>query len=236
VFRQKCLFSENNEDLIAALEKARRENLEVMVQEIIPGFDDHMYVFDVYINREGKATHTYTAQKLRQFPINFGSSTLTRHKHVQELVDSGLKYMKSIGYRGYGEIEFKQHADSGRFYMIEINARLSTLNVLFDKCGVEFTYAMYRDLIGNPLPDMHLTEDQPWVFWHAFEDFISSIAYLRSKQLTLGEIIKPWFSYKKAHAIWALDDPLPLFTFSRIVLGRAAGKLVRVLTRRPQTK
>ncbi len=232
VFRQKCLFAESSEELLTALKKARRETLEVMVQEIIPGFDDHMYVFDVYINREGRATHTFTAQKLRQFPINFGSSTLTRHKHVQELVDLGLSYMEKIGYRGYGEIEFKQHADSGHYYMIEINARLSTLNVLFDKCGVEFTYAMYRDLIGKPLPDLHLAEDRPWVFWHAFEDFISSVAYLKSRQLSLGEIIKPWFSYKKAHAIWALDDIKPIFSFSRLVLNRAVVKVKKSLLKR----
>jgi D-aspartate ligase len=73
------------------------------------------------------------ARKLRQFPINFGSSTLTHHLHVQELVDLGLDYMKRVGYRGYGEIEFKKHAQTGRYYLIEINARLSTLNILFDK-------------------------------------------------------------------------------------------------------
>lgn len=227
VFRQKCLFARDKEELLKALNQVRGAGLEVMVQEVIPGFDDQMYVFDAYINQKGKTTHTLTAQKLRQFPINFGSSTLTRHKHVPELVQIGLDCFKDIGYRGYGEIEFKRHAETGRFYLIEINARLSTLNVLFDKCGVEFTYIMYRDLIGDPLPDYHLEQDQPWAFWHAYEDMISISAYLRKKQLSLAEVIKPWLAYRKAHAIWAADDIMPLFSFSKLIAGKVFTRLFR---------
>ncbi len=231
VFRQKCIFVNNEGELLPALKTAQDSRLEVMVQEIIPGFDDRMYVFDAYINKQGRVTHTFSAQKLRQFPINFGSSTLTHQVFIRELIELGREYMQKIGYRGYGEIEFKQHPDNGLFYLIEINARLSTLNILFDQCGVEFTYIMYRDLIGNPLPDFHLEEERPWAFWHAYEDLISCFAYLKKKQLTLGQIIKPWRAHRKAHAVWAADDPLPLFAFSRLIFGKIAGKLLRVVTR-----
>ncbi len=231
IFRQKCLFANNSNELVEALEKARSENLVVMVQEVIPGFDDCMYVFDAYINKEGRVTHTFTAQKLRQFPINFGSSTLTHHLYDRDLVETGTDYMEKLGYRGYGEIEFKKHPENGRYYMIEINARLSTLNILFDKCGVEFTYAMYRDLIGDPLPDFHLVKEQPWAFWHAYEDMISVSAYLRSKQLTPAEVIRPWLSHRKAHAIWAADDIMPLFAFGRLILRKIVDKLRRMIIR-----
>jgi D-aspartate ligase len=228
IFRQKCLFANNSNELVKALEKARSGNLKVMVQEVIPGFDDCMYVFDAYINKKGVATHTFTAQKLRQFPINFGSSTFTHHLYDRELVEIGTDYMKKINYRGYGEIEFKKHPGNNRYYMIEINARLSTLNILFDKCGVEFTYAMYRDLIDDPLPDFHLAADKPWAFWHAYEDMISVGAYLRKKQLTPAEIIRPWLSHRKAHAIWAADDIKPLFSFGKLILGKVGDKLRRM--------
>ncbi len=228
IFRRKCLFVDQKEDLVSALDEARKSKLEVMVQEVIPGFDDHMYVFDVYINGKGKATHTFTAQKLRQFPINFGSSTLTHHSHVQDLVDLGLDYMEKLGFRGYGEIEFKKHSENNQYYLIEINARLSTLNILFDKCGVEFTYIMYRDLIGDPLPDYHLQEEQPWAFWHAYEDLISVSSYLRKKQLSLKQVIKPWVAHHKAHAIWAPDDIRPIFSFGLLILRKLTGKLSRI--------
>ena len=231
LFRQKCLLAENKAGLISALEKARASELEVMVQEIIPGFDDQMYVFDAYVDRQGRVTHTFSAQKLRQFPINFGSSTLTHHLYDRELVELGLDYIKRLGYRGYGEIEFKKHPSTGKYYLIEINARLSTLNVLFDKCGVEFAYIMYKDLTGNPLPDFHLKDEKPWAFWHAYEDTISIAAYLKRRQLTVGQVAKPWLSHRKAHAIWAADDIKPLLLFTLLIFGKAAGKLRRILSR-----
>ncbi len=232
LFRQKCLRVNDQEGLEKALQKVQGSSLEVMVQQIIPGFDDQMYVFDVYINTEGRPTHTFTGQKLRQFPINFGSSTLTRQVYDPELVEIGLEYMQKLGYRGYGEIEFKKNPDDGQFYMIEINARLSTLNVLFDKCGVEFTYVMYKDLTGEPVPDHHLADNKPWVFWHAYEDFISSIAYLRQRQLSFKDIAQPLLSHHKAHAIWAADDIRPLFAFARLILGKITSKLYRIITRK----
>jgi len=229
VFRQKCLYAGSREQLLEALETARASELEVMVQEIVPGFDDQMYVFDFYVDQEGRITHTMTAQKLRQFPINFGSSTLTHHLHDQALVDLGKEQIERIGYRGYGEIEFKKHPVTDRFYMIEINARLSTLNVLFDKCGLEFTYVMYRDLIGSPLPEHHLQEDQPWAFWHAYEDMISVSAYLKTGQLNPAQVVRPWLSHHKAHAIWAADDIKPLFSFAWLIANKIFGKLRRVV-------
>ncbi len=236
IFRQKCLRANTEQELIATLKQATSAGLEVMVQEIIPGFDDHMYVFDAYVNSHGLITHTFCGQKLRQFPINFGSSTLTHQIYDQELATLGLEYMKRIGYRGYGEIEFKKHPETGEYFLIEINARLSTLNVLFDKCGVEFTYIMYRDLIGKPLPEKHLTEDTNWAFWHAYEDFISVGAYLKSGQLTFRQVLKPWLSHRKAHAIWAADDIKPLFSFSRLIAGKIIRKAAGLLNRKSTKK
>ncbi|MFO8192939.1 MAG: carboxylate--amine ligase [Bacillota bacterium] len=231
VFRQKCLYATDREKLMEALNTASTSGLEVMVQEVIPGFDDRMYVFDAYIDNHGKTTHTFSAQKLRQFPINFGSSTFTHQYYDPALITLGREYMERLGYRGYGEIEFKKDPRNEKYYLIEINARLSTLNVLFDKCGIEFTYIMYRDLIGDPLPEKHLTENMPWAFWHAYEDSISIFSYLKTKQLTIYEVLKPWFEHRKAHAIWAGDDIKPLFAFARLILSKIEKRLRRLFSK-----
>jgi len=208
VFRQKCLLAADESNLLEALEAAKKSGLEVIVQEVIPGFDDRMFVFDFYVDRLGRITHTMSGQKLRQFPIHFGSSTLTRQAYDPELEAIGLDYADRLGYRGFGELEFKKHDHTGLYYMIEINARLSTLNALFDKCGQEFAYILYR-----------------------FEDMISVISYLRKRELNLLQVIRPWLGHRKAHAVWAADDPLPLLVFLKLVLGKAARKLLRLARR-----
>ncbi|NLZ92492.1 MAG: carboxylate--amine ligase [Firmicutes bacterium] len=220
VFHKKCFVAENMKELKDALSLARNFNLEVMVQQLIPGFDDHIYLLEAFIDQNGNATHTMTAQKLRQYPANFGVSTFTRQYPVPEIVGPGIDFLQKIGYRGYCEVEYKKHAETGEYYLLEINARLSSLNVLFDACEMEFTYMIYRDLIGQPLAPKHLNNYLNLAFYHFYEDFFSVRGYRRSKQLTWKEIILPWLKLKKVYAIWAWDDPLPAFHFVKLMLGK----------------
>ena len=64
------------------------------MQRIIPGFDDHMYTFDAYMNQEGKVTHWVTCQKFRQYPINFGASVYTGQRYVPELYELGRHFSR----------------------------------------------------------------------------------------------------------------------------------------------
>ncbi len=226
-FHRKLFVANNPEELSAALARCREANIGVMVQELIPGFDDHMFVADIMMSQNGEATHTMTAQKLRQFPANFGSSTLTHQFPVPELIPPSVEFLKKIGYRGYCEFEFKRHRDTGQYYMIEINARLSTLNSLFDACGIPYTYLIYRDLIGDPLPPVHLEQHLNYAFYHFYEDIFSVRQYRRTRQLTWGQIIRPWLEHKKVYAVWAADDPLPSLHFLKLVTGRLLKRRLR---------
>ena len=50
-FRKKLFIVNNMEELNKAISKAKEANLDVVVQRIIPGFDDHMYTFDAYLDQ-----------------------------------------------------------------------------------------------------------------------------------------------------------------------------------------
>lgn len=64
-FRKKLFIVNTEEELNEAVNIAKKANFEVIVQRIIPGFDDHMYTFDAYVDQRGKVTHWTTCQKLR---------------------------------------------------------------------------------------------------------------------------------------------------------------------------
>jgi D-aspartate ligase len=104
-FRKKIFKVGNKEELEIALKKANDASLEVVVQRIIPGFDDHMYTFDAYLNQDSKVTHWVTCQKYRQFPINFGASVYTVQKYIPEIYELGTKFLEEINYKGFAEIE-----------------------------------------------------------------------------------------------------------------------------------
>lgn len=222
-FRRKLFKVYNEQELVEAVEKSRQAGLEVIVQRIIPGFDDHMYTFDAYLNQESKVTHWVTCQKFRQYPINFGASVYTGQKYVPELYEIGAKFLEDMKYKGFAEIEFKKDAETGKFYLIEVNVRITNLNVLLNKAGVNIPYITYRELTGSPVEPYAVKKDTNLVFWYAYEDLLAIKGYLKTKQLTFGQVFKSFFK-PKAYAIWDWRDPKPAFSFLSITLGKMFGK------------
>ena len=222
-FRKKIFMANNKQELEEALAKAKQANEEVIVQRIIPGFDDHMYTFDAYLNQDSKVTHWVTCQKFRQFPINFGASVYTGQRYVPELFDIGAKFLEEIGYKGFAEIEFKKDAETGKYYLIEINARITNLNNLLYKVGVNFPYITYMEMTGNQLPPKFVKEDTNRVFWYGYEDMLAVRDYVRTGQLSYNQVLKSYFK-PKAYAIWDWKDPLPAFSYLKLLSGKLRKK------------
>ena len=225
-FRKKLFKVQNMDELNDALQKSKQSDLEVIVQRIIPGSDDHMYTFDVYLNQDAKVTHYLTCQKHRQYPINFGASVYTEQKYVPELYDIGAKFLEDIEYRGFAEIEFKKDSETGKFYLIEINVRFSNLNTLVAKAGLNMPLITYKELIGEPLKSTNnIKYDTKLMFWYAYEDLLAAKDYIKTGQLTSKEVFKSLFR-QKAHAIWDIKDPKPFFSFCGKIGGRVAKKVL----------
>lgn len=218
-FRKKLFKVYAMQELDEAIKQATDANLEVIVQRIIPGFDDHMYTFDAYLDQSGKVTHWMTCQKQRQYPINFGASVYTVQKYIPELHEIGATFLEKIKYKGFAEIEFKKDANTGQFYLIEINARITNLNSMLHKVGINFPYVTYMDLIGKPLESKCIEKNTNIAFWYCFEDLLAIKNYLKTKQLSILDIFKS-FLRPKAYAIWSWKDPKPFFAFAKIMSGK----------------
>lgn len=225
-FRKKLFKVHSIEELDDALKKSEEAGLEVIVQRIIPGFDDHMYTFDAYLNQEAKVTHWTTCQKLRQYPINYGASVYTIQKYTPELYNLGAKFLEAIKFKGFAEIEFKKDANTGDFYLIEINARITNLNSMLYKAGLNFPYITYRELIGRPLDPKAVDENLNIAFWYGFEDMLAIKNYLKTRQLSLIKIIKSFFR-SKAYAIWDWKDPKPAFSYNKMMVSKLFNRLFR---------
>lgn len=222
-FRQKMFKVHDEKELEEAVAKAKEKNIDVFIQRIIPGFDDHMYTFDAYINQEGEITHWTTCQKYRQYPINFGASVYTTQKYVKELYDIAAPFLKKTGFRGFAEIEFKKDENTGQFYIIEVNVRITNFNALLYKCGLNMPYITYREMIGAPLPNKSIEKDLGIVFWCAYEDMFAVRDYIKTKQLTPLQIAKSYCT-KKAPAIWDIDDQKPFWEFNKQLTKRVLRK------------
>lgn len=225
-FRRKMFKVNDRKELVEAIDKAKKAGLEVIVQRIIPGFDDHMYTFDAYLNQEAKVTNWLTCQKYRQYPINFGASVYTGQKYVQELYDIGAKFLERVGFKGFAEIEFKKDAVTGDFYLIEVNVRITNLNSLLEKVGVNMPYLTYKELTGEKIEPQEIKKDTGLVFWYAYEDFLAIRGYVKTKQLKTSDIIRSLFR-PKAYAIWDISDSKPFFEFNGILMKKVFRKLFK---------
>lgn len=229
VFRNKVFICQNMDDINSGIKKARENDIEIFVQEIIPGFDDCMLTYDFYINQAGKTTHYMTAQKKRQWPINFGASVFTIQKYNKKLIDISKPFLEKIGYRGFGEIEFKKHEKTGEIYLIEINARTTNFNNLIYKVGINMPYIAYLDLT-NQLRDAdtkYIDYDTNYAFIYGFEDIMAIRGYSRTNQLSAMSSLAITFSKKWAPAIFAIDDNSPWHMYNRLLIKKAFRKIFR---------
>lgn len=227
-FRQKSFVVNDGTELLNALRKVKEAKLEVIIQRIIPGFDDHMYTYDAYMDQKSEVTHWVTCNKFRQFPINYGASSFTIQKYVPELHTIGAPFFKAIGYKGFAEIEFKKDAKTGEYYLIEINVRTTTLNSLLEKAGVNFPYVQYCELTGNKLEPYAVTQNTNIAFWFEYEDLLAIRAYRKTKQLKWSQII-PTFNRPLVPAVFDAHDIKPFFGMLNMLLGRARRKVARMI-------
>ncbi|MBP2026092.1 carboxylate--amine ligase [Peptoniphilus stercorisuis] len=208
VFREKLFICNNINELESVIKRIKKENLDIIVQRKISGFDDQMYTFDAYLDKNSNITHWVTCRKHRQFPINYGASVYTEQVYEKELYEICAPFFKGINYKGFGEIELKKDANTGKFYMIEINARTTNLNALLDKVGVNFPYIAYREMIDKPLEGYYIDYNSKVYFRYLQEDLMAIRDYLKTKQISIYKILKSLFN-KKAPAIFSIKDPIP---------------------------
>lgn len=208
VFKTKMFIVNNREELIGSIDKAKAHDQKVFAQQLIHGFDDQMFTFDCYIDKNGKMTHWLTCQKQRQLPINFGSSTCVKQRYIKEIVEIGEKFLLDVGYRGFAEIEFKKNTKDGKFYLIEINVRVTNFNALLNHMGINIPLILYKDLIGEEIGEKKIKEDLGVYFIYGYEDVIAIYKYLRTGQLRVKPIIKAIFK-KKVFSIWDWSDLKP---------------------------
>ncbi len=139
VFPDRKLFIAKNEaELLGAFLAVSKYELQMCIQEIIPGPEDEFYSYYTYLDENGKPLFYYTKRKLRQHPNNFGQWTYHCSGWYPEAADVGLWLFQEIGLRGIGTAEFKRDARDGKLKLIECNPRFTLAIELLRYSGIEW--------------------------------------------------------------------------------------------------
>jgi D-aspartate ligase len=136
------------------LEQAFRTtaDYEPMVQEFIPGGDRALWSLGTYIAPDGTPLAVFSGRKLRQTAENMGSARVGEAVWDDEVVESGLRLLRELGFHGIAQVEWKRDPRDDRLKLIEVNPRLWQWHGLTGACGADVARIAYWDLIGVSVP------------------------------------------------------------------------------------
>ncbi|UCH14832.1 MAG: hypothetical protein JSV22_02430 [Bacteroidales bacterium] len=193
----------------------------LILQTWVEGPDANNHSLFCCLDRQSNPlTPCIIAKKIRQWPPDTGVGSLSVEIRIDEVVNTGLEILQKVGYIGPCSIQFKQHAVTKKFYIIEVNTRPPLNFQIFESCGVEMTNTYFCSAAGLPLPE-NRTITRPggkWISWN--KDLASAYVHWKRGDLSLKE----WLSSLRGHKWCAdihLDDLMPFLTFvSRKIIGR----------------
>jgi predicted ATP-grasp superfamily ATP-dependent carboligase len=211
VFHIKFFIAHNKKQLIQWYITAQKEHQEVMIQEVIPGDDTHMYGVNAYVDKQQQYKGLFMYHRMRGWPNTFGNGCLIENTYLPELEQIIRKVVASTTYHGIVDAEFKQDFRDTTYKLVEINPRCWMQNTFPAQCGVNILYMAYRDAIGKNVESSTTSGEQArWLFM--FDDNRAAVTSIRNGELSLKEWIRS-FKHLRGYGIFAKDDILPFLTF-----------------------
>jgi predicted ATP-grasp superfamily ATP-dependent carboligase len=179
---------------------------EIMVQEVIPGGGTQQFSYCAFFRR-GEGVGKLVAKRRRQHPLQFGrASTYVVTVDVPVVEELSERFLRAIDYYGLVELEYKLDPRDSRYKLLDVNARTWGYHSLGIKAGVDFSYMLYADQVGLPVPSCKGRSGVGWV--RMTTDLPAALVAIVSGDTTLGGYLR---SLKDCdvEAVFSMRDPLP---------------------------
>lgn len=196
----------DEENLVSELNKAYSLNLEVMIQEFIPGADDINFSYWGYrVNNKFYAEAT--AQKVRNDPPGTGSPRVQVTRNILEIIPLAQRILEAIDFQGYANVEFKFHEKSGEYKFMEVNPRINRCMLQAIAGGIDYPWIIYNHLLNGSLPENLSCEDG--IYWiDLAKDLIRNFQFRKTENYKLSDYIRPYL-HKHVFAVLSFRDPKP---------------------------
>jgi D-aspartate ligase len=192
------------------------ENLEVVVQELVPGPETRVESYHVYVDAAGEVAGEFSGRKIRTSPPVFGETTALETTAEHDVLELGRELVRRIGLRGVAKLDFKRDAD-GRLHLLEVNPRFNLWHHPGARAGVNLPALVYNDLVGLPRPLPQPA--RPGVRW-IYDELDARAAHRDG--VPMHRWI-PWAVSCETKSIVALDDPVPMVVGALRRIGGAVG-------------
>lgn len=198
----------NEEELRQVFDKTKESCGDMLVQEYIPQ-TDIQYKCEVFIDQYGDVKSAVVFDKTRWYPIDGGSTCCSASVNRPDIVESSVKLLKAMGWRGYGDVDLIQDPRDKVAKVMEVNPRITASVKVCFAAGVDFARQIVELGIGRKVTEYKTYKiDKRLRYMHT-----DILWFIESKDRFKA---KPsWFSFKNTtDQIWSLKDPLPWFGYT----------------------
>lgn len=224
-YRVKAFDTGSVQDLKEKLLRLAEDDVEVLLQEYIPGPPSNHYFVDGYY-RDRETRGLVLRQRLRMYPSRFGNSTYMRTVPVanaQGAVAVVEDALRAADYSGIFSAELKLDARDGTFKVLEINARPWWFIEFAAQSGVNVAALAYGDLVGAPREGLRIAIPGRECIY-PYLDFRACMETGFRKPATFGAWVMA--SVTGYRPLFQWGDPIPALL--------SAGELVRKLVEGPR--
>lgn len=138
----------------------------LIVQDMIPGNDENMYVLTSYSDQEGKVKMMCLGNVLLEehTPTGKGNHAVIITDYNEKLMKQAKKFLESIDYVGYSNFDIKYDRRDGKYKFFEINTRQGRSNYYVTGSGFNIAKYLVDDYIyGKDLEFESAKEKHLWL-------------------------------------------------------------------------
>jgi len=182
---------------------------DVVFSEYVDGGDTDLWCFDGVADERGEVMASHVGRKLRCSPPLTGDSSYIELAEEPELQRLGREIAKAIPLRGIFNMDLKRDPATGRFYLLEVNARCNLWLYIGARNGMNLAKIFYDYLMRGERPrEAHYRARYRWVDFKL--DRAAYRALAADGRLTLARWATSLCA-PKVYSLFAWRDPHPFF-------------------------
>lgn len=219
------LFAVNDAaELRRRLKQVTDSGLEARVMELVPGPDDAIYNYLIYMDEHHEPTAGMVLHKLRQSPPFSGVSRVAETGGFESLRHPTVEMLRRLGFRGMAAAEYKLDKRTGQLKFLEINGRHHLNAGLARRAGIDLVHLAWRDLMLGQSP---VADTNGWqgVWIHLRGEAECLLRHRHQENWTASQYVAPYLR-PKVFAVWDARDPRPFYMQWRHVAVTAAQRLM----------
>jgi len=203
----KALVFRNGLEATACAE-VRRFADRLTFQEYVAGDDSAIWSFHGFATAGGELLEWFIGRKIRTYPALTGDSAYLRLAYDPQLADLGRRICERLALAGIFKMDFKRCEASGRFFVLEINARYNLWHVLGARAGVNLPRVAYDYLVyGKRSPHV---EARGGFRWLSLRFDLRAYRELKAAgRISFARWLWTLAQGRKVYELFAWTDPMP---------------------------